>query len=302
MPSLSELTTGVKVQFGDDFPPTLSKFEENVELWLTYLSQPQPWLKEYENLQNRALFLMITEHIGRVLKESTRESISMDCPDWLKQLIERWQTDQSGVITLNYDTLIERAALARGMEIDDIYPVRMADVRREAGLGSLPAKAFDLFKLHGSVNWYYSGAASFFGEVLYAGRVTGWGAFDPNQERDSDMAASDKVPLIVPPTSEKSAYFQHETLRQVWHKAAETLGGATRVYCLGYSLPITDLGIRFFLQHGSPDQKIPMYIVNIEPETTQRYQELIGTAYEIDPTYAGAGIEKFVGDYLADPN
>jgi hypothetical protein len=300
MPSLTELSIKVKERCGSDkLPPPLLNFGDNIELWLTYLSQPQPWLKETHNLQNRALFIYMTEIIGQVLDEITKEVVGQDCPDWFCSLMEWWHKNKSNVITFNYDTLIERAIpkALKGADIEmpDVYPVSFPNImsRRATLPEGFSKPSFLLFKLHGSVNWYYSGASSFYGEVLYRGAVAKWGeSFD--WENQSKSEASDKVPLIVPPTTEKATYFQHETLRQIWLKASAALDAATRIYCVGYSLPPTDLGVRFFLQHSKYSTKVPLVIVNKDKSIVERYKDLLGNSYEIDETYAATGISALV--------
>ena len=74
MPLLKELSAKVRVQCGEPLPPPLSELGDNIELWMTYLSQSQPWLKEYHNLKNRALFLRMTEIIGEILNHATSEA------------------------------------------------------------------------------------------------------------------------------------------------------------------------------------------------------------------------------------
>lgn len=296
MPLLEELSLQIRHRV-TDLPPPLLDLGDNIELWLTYLSQPQPWLKEYYNLQNRAQFLRITELIGEILNERMVHAVSQDGPGWIHQLVNSWHEKRATVITLNYDTIIERAAVKAGIDVCTIYPVTLADVRRASSWGVEEIESFRLFKLHGSVNWYYSGAASFHGEVLYYGVVAPWGQSNDEGERQCTLAASDKVPLIVPPTTEKIGYFQHETLRQVWLKASQALSAATCVYCVGYSLPFTDLGIRFFLQHSRPNEKVPLFIVNKTKnvnetkDVVERYQQLLSSSYEIKGDYAATGAE-----------
>ena len=174
MPLLEELSTDVQGRIGV-LPPPLSSLGNNIELWLSYLSQSQPWLKEQHNLENRALFLRITEQIKFVIDDATAKVIQQTCPPWLTDLSSWWHKKQSRVITFNYDTLVERAAATisngldnSGLGLEHIYPVPMAGLLGRNILGGgagLPS--FQLYKLHGSTNWYYSGAATFYGERLY---------------------------------------------------------------------------------------------------------------------------------------
>ncbi|MBI4289208.1 MAG: SIR2 family protein [Chloroflexi bacterium] len=298
MPTLEELSTKVRKKLAAQgkLPPVLLGLGDNIELWLTYLSQPQPWLKEYENLQNKALFLRMIEAIAGVLDAATREVVAQACPDWLQELIKWWDKNRSAVITFNYDTLIERAAFKAGIEEMDLYPVLFNSMQREAMWDNSRKGTLRLFKLHGSVSWFYSGAESFYGESIENPSLPAWGDSKTESEYEAGLAASDKIRLIAPPTTEKATYFRHESLRQIWRMASGSLRNATCVYSIGYSLPLTDLGIRFFLQQSGPDPKIPVFVVNRNDQLVGHYEDLLGKSYAIDGKYAGAGVEAMVND------
>ena len=258
---------------------------------MTYLSQPQPWLAEPANLENRAAFLRLTREIGNLLEDRTRKAVGESCPGFLQTLVNYWHETQAVVITLNYDTLIERAIQhierepGNRLTFSDVYPIRMPDVRRGSLIiGGTPRTSLRLYKLHGSVNWYYSGATTYFGETIYSAPVTKWGDPDDKNEQQAQEAASDKVPLIIPPTTEKVGYFQHETIRLIWSKAGEALSSANRVFCLGYSLPETDLSIRFLLKSLLPE-KTKLGIVDICENLPNHYRRLLEDEFEVLDMY-----------------
>ena len=161
---------------------------------------------------------------------------------------------------------------------------------------------FTLFKLHGSTNWYYSGSAEPTGEAIYYTYVAPWGEPDPRGDDTVELeneAVSDKVPLIVPPTTEKVRFFQHESLKRIWARAASSLSAATDLIVIGYSLSMTDLAVRLFLHDagGEVYGRKKLYIVNSDPNVVGRYRELLGNAYEINDDYVGENaIEKFVDE------
>jgi len=303
MPTLPELSKEVEARLGSPLPSPLNRLGNNIELWLTYLSQPHPWLKEYDNLKNKALFLQMTERLGEVLSDRTKEVVVGPRPNWLFDLIDYWDGKKSRVITFNYDTLIERAAVTSSKHLERIYPIRLTDVRRASTFGAGPGESFHLLKLHGSVNWYYSGAPSYQGEVLYLAVVEGWGAAVGGNEAESLLAARDKLPLIVPPTTEKVSYFQHESIRQVWFQASQAIQAAERVHMVGYSLPETDLGVRFLLHHSSQTGKKHLLLVNRGSDKeganlVGHYQCLLGDGYQVDGSYAKSGAEQWAIDLV----
>ena len=301
MPLLQELSSQIRGRLSD-LPESLSILGDNIEIWLSYLSQPHPWLSESENLRNRALALEITEEIKKVLDEKEQLVVQDECPSWLLTLTQHWHKNQAGVVSLNYDTLVERAVVNNidKIKAEHIYPVRLELSTKRGGekaavLGPMrPVDSFTLFKLHGSTNWYYSGASESTGEVIYCSDIEGWVA-NSSRESDSKLAVSDKVPLIVPPTTEKVGFFQHESLKRIWSQALSSLRTATRLFIVGYSLPMTDLAVRLFLHDGARDGKKELYIVNRDCNIVGRYTELLGNAFNIKDEFVGDNaIEKFV--------
>ena len=83
---------------------------DNIELWMTYLSQPQPWLREPDIDLHRSLGGRIRQSIAAVIEERTAQASASLAPDWLCRLILSWHRREAVVITLNYDTLVEKAA------------------------------------------------------------------------------------------------------------------------------------------------------------------------------------------------
>ena len=299
MPDLQEMSEVLRDRV--KCPPRAGSLTKNVEQLMTYLSQPHPWLAEPDNLENRAAFLRLTREIGSLLEDRTRKAVTESCPEFLQALVNYWHETQAVVITFNYDTLIERAIQHIEPEPGDhlapenIYPTPMEDPRRGSAIvGPTSRTSFKLHKLHGSVNWYYSGASTYFGETIYSVPVAKWGDLDNRIERQAQEAASDKVPLIIPPTTEKVGYFQHETIRLIWSKAGEALSSANHLYCVGYSLPETDLSIRFLLKSLLPE-KTKLSIVDICKNLPGHYRRLLGDTFEIHDKYVvNDAIPRFV--------
>ena len=301
--------------------PPHSALSENIEVWLSYLSQPHPWLREQDNLRNRALALDVSQKIKDVLTKKEQAALQTDCPSWLRKLVRHWHHSRSSVVTLNYDTLIERALGASDNESDplahaeNIYPVTFTlSTRRNAMvLGADRIESFTLFKLHGSVNWYYSGSENITGETLYYTFVDGWGSrlsgdsesTIQNREHESALRVNDKVPLIVPPTTEKSAFFRHESMRHIWTQAALSIRSCDRLFVVGYSLPATDLAIQLFLiDSGSSDaSRKELHVVNRDCCAGSRYRELLGSTFDIRDDYVGSNaVERFVDDVCQGVN
>jgi len=260
----------------------LERFDSNVETLLTYLSQTQPFLSEAENLRNRAEFLDVSKKLGWAVASRQDEAVrNASEPQWLSRLVRAWDASPemgpTVVITFNYDTLVEKMYQAirdvQGADVPidkrrptpqaaDLYPAPLAHLGTRSGVGLLGGdvrRSFSLLKLHGSVNWLYSGSERFFGETIYyVPVVSGW---QPDEYAVASYGrAPDKTPFVVPPTTEKSTFFANETVRWQWEQARNELTFAHRVFFIGYSLPQTDLLVRFLF--SSLDPRVEIHLVN----------------------------------------
>ena len=293
MPTMVELGAEVRERLAD--VPGLSSaipdsLGDNIELWMTYLSQPQPWLREPEIDLHRSLGGRIRQSISSVIEARTTQASASPPPDWLRRLILAWHKREAVVITLNYDTLVEKAA--RDLRVSekistlhptDIYPPYFANIASRSGAalwGSEALRTFRFLKLHGSVNWYYSGREDFHGETIFFSDVPEFGpardeaAHYATNRRLRDMAA-DKETLLIPPVAEKNTYFNNETVRALWKDAAAALQDAAALYIIGYSLPISDLGMRFFLAGNSSADDSLVHVVNTDTNILERYREFL---------------------------
>lgn len=122
----------------------------------------------------------------------------------------------------------------------DLYPIPIARARsRTTPLwGWENYGTYKLFKLHGSINWYYSGAKENIAEQIYLS------AGSEDEKRD----LKDLVPVIIPPVLDKTGFFKHSTVKSMWNEARNLLKEAKKVYIMGYSIPQTDLTVKFMLQ------------------------------------------------------
>ena len=173
----------------------------------------------------------------------------------MQELFGYWDRMKSTVITFNYDVLVETAAVERtGIDSwSGLYraPVVPAAARMSAVLGGSPARSFTLLKLHGSVTWFWSGVDSIPSDPIYdAGLRGGWsldGLLSP-YAASLDQLVADKVPMVVPPTATKSAFYDNATLRSQWQLAAKALEKAEQLVLVGYSLPPSDTVVRSLLR------------------------------------------------------
>lgn len=242
----------------------------DIEMALSFLAVDQPFLPATQNLRNRADFIDLSRAVGNTIHWRQHLAIERGaCPTWLPKLVAEWDKRSAVVMTFNYDTLVEKTYEALGVDdegtarhVSQLYQVPIATMHArfgEAVYGPSPRpRAFPLLKLHGSTNWFYSGSDRFYGESLYYAPVSpGW-----TQEEilPDTRKLADKVPFIVPPTTQKSGFFENETVRAQWNLAAFELDFATDLYLVGYSLPASDLLVRFLLLDLS--RQVRVHVVN----------------------------------------
>jgi len=316
MPLLSELgprvrnyvglrRQGTKVDLGilDRVP--------DLESALTYLSVRHPWQSEPEYLRSRALFIDCQLSIAQVLRDTERE-VQEPVPDWLASLLH-WLVDdetEADVLTLNYDTLLEWAYQEQKHgDFSALYRVPITPVasRMTTIVGGEDAAAFRLVKLHGSLNWHYSGTEQFAGEAVYREDLL-------RNPQDSDLPSTwrdalvDLVPFIVPPVMDKGSQFANHTLRANWRIAKQALAHADRIFFLGCSLPTTDQGLRFLFLDSLGEHDQTAYIVNLpSDDILPRYKEMLAPApgsdgeCRINRDYVRPDdpIPHFVGDLVA---
>ena len=273
MPLLADLGRSLDKQLYKErelsrYQKILARLGGNVELYLSYLDEKCPWQRETEALHQRARFLEAQSYIAETIREAESKAFSQAPPKWLGSLIQYWRNKQSTVITLDYDTSIERQS---EVPLPMLYRAPLQHVRARTGTGlsgSGPVNTFRLLKLHGSVNWFYSGSLDFSGEQVY------YDDLDSHNNDREEYLRADLVPFIVPPVAAKSPFFANLTLQSIWRAAAAALRQARAIYCLGYSMPLTDLTMRLFLASSISEEKVDIYIVNLASDEgiRERYE------------------------------
>lgn len=255
----------------------------NFEALLGLLAQDQPWLDDATNLRNRAASLELSRRIATVIRECQMRALARPMPSWLEPLIRRWNMENARLLTFNYDTLVEKAyvTVSPDPSLQDyahgaLYPVAVPTVEHRSGQGLAiprPLSGMRLAKLHGSINWYCSGAQSFFGESIYdVGIRPDWDSSPTDKFQTKAHLVLDKVPLIVPPSSSKNDFFSNEAVRGNWRVARRWLEERRELTVIGYSAPPSDLVVRGLMSAVSLER---LTLIDVDNAVSDRYGEFL---------------------------
>lgn len=307
MPTLRELQSTVlkslSVPAGD-----LDPFNQDLEQWMSYLSIDQPWLSDQDNMRNRALFEDASLSVHASIDAAEKQVLQNPYPIWLLRLVWFWCRTQAHVVTFNYDLLIERMLSHLSVRAwSDVYAIPLTE-RSPPGSYSMLSKStpdislLRLYKLHGSVNWYYSGDRAPVNERIVETR-TGlrWWPDSMTREVLGPRYASlfqDLKPLVIPPTVTKSAFYSNLSLRAQWAQAATAMKNAQRLTVMGYSFPPSDLGARHFVSNSIG--QIPISVVDFSPEVRPRVEQFLGNGRRIDGMSGSSAIQEYVVSHCGD--
>lgn len=317
MPTVVDLVTPLRHELGSSLARYVSGavFPEpdDVEVMLTALAMPQPFLKEEEHLRNRALYLQIARWLAEFIYAGQRHALGSPIPPWFERLVLSWHERRATVVTLNYDTLVECAVAsapllpvpAGGIPVEpsDLYPMPVALAKGRFttlwSRGEPRPETFTLCKLHGSLGWWAAAQPAPAGQPIYD--VELWPRFNshtrPGWHDVRAQAIGLPDPVIVPPVTAKFGYLDNDLLRENWSRAREALEVADCIFVLGYSIPVADTQIRALLGTlGGAD----VVLVDRAGDRLEHVQRVLPNAYVFD-THCGSGdaIESFVADYTS---
>jgi hypothetical protein len=303
MPLLAELGVAVAEELSDHLTAldrTLA--ESNLEAWLTYLIDDQPFLSEYEQLRNRATLELAIAAIGAEVTGSCNSVLVEGGswghrPDWVDDLAAKWARSRSALVTLNYDTLVETALAPRlhedvderHLSISDIDPVYVPPIG--AGMAVTyrlnPADHVQLFKLHGSIHWRWAGPSDRAGDTVCALPLLPENALPVPSKAAGETMFSEvqrRVPFIVPPSAGKATYFNNGFTRELWRSARQALAGADGLVCVGYSTPETDTSMRALLTDFAVTADRPVIVVNCDDssEFQERFAQVMARETDAD--------------------
>lgn len=136
-----------------------------------------------------------------------------------------------GLITFNYDCIIDRLLFSRERQLN--YCLKRDDrIKPNEGIKSI-YNGVKILKLHGSLNWMLCEQCKrmeIFNELE---------TFRIKKYCRNINCNSILIPFIVPPVWNKNVYV--ERLQSLWKEAINILEKADRIIIIGYSFPALDL-------------------------------------------------------------
>ncbi|TET07214.1 MAG: hypothetical protein E3J83_05255 [Candidatus Atribacteria bacterium] len=201
-------------------------------------------------------------------------------PDDLKQFLEdyynkyfksefgdTYRTLFIGVYSEYYSENVQRAK--NRIELEDLYHLPFTRVeRRTANIwgGTQFRTTLRLYKLHGSINLYYS-PDSGEGSTIYIR------SGDPKLKKLGDISTKDLQPLIMPPLLDKSSFLKINTIKTVWQESRKVLSEAKKIYIIGYSIPDSDLTVKLMLKTHTKNCS-EIYLININREVEEKIKKV----------------------------
>jgi hypothetical protein len=243
----------------------LERLGADLELWMSYLAQSPPWLPDADGLYNQSIFARVASALAKEIVLRQNHALQKPPRPWLIDLVTTWHKRRSLVLTLNYDVLVEKALTrATSIPYPMSYQIPVPPIDARNGLtsyGEARIATVRLFKLHGSVNWYYHGPRAGSHTIYNLLLSLDW-VPDSVKARAKEIGGLE--PVVVPPVISKDPYFVNDSLKEQWRLAATAARNTTRLFLIGYSLPPADQLMRSFLRTAM----VPNDVVIVNPDAT----------------------------------
>ena len=280
------------------------KYKNNIEHLLTYLYSDLPWQNPQMLHLDKALYFELTNKIADYFNNiDINSEYDFQNSDVLaKYIIDNKITS----ITLNYDTLLEKLLFyylfkedSHGKFFNYFYKQAIIDIieRTPQGYTCLgdyfTIKVFQrkdnfpvIHKLHGSINWLWSGTNPADPIYMTHGNV-------------DKYLRKDLTSYIIPPVLDKTNFYNHNILKSIWADAYDVLKNADEIYIIGFSFPVTDLSIRFLFDSAlsNKEKQVNIYVINTDERIKNRYKEIFGN--NVDFTYCCENaLNEFINRYI----
>lgn len=184
------------------------------------------------------------------------------------------EDQKNRIVTFNYDLLIDRPLIDRGISLQKIYFDGFYNKRQDVVVrgyrDGFPNPL--LLKLHGSLNWRCKQSdfeRIIDGELKTVDKIPVW-----NTPSILPSPGDKESPLIIPPIPNKPIT-QARLFRHLWGRFLEYLSDAKRVVIIGYSCPETDVMARSIFTLFQNRKVEDIFIVDPSTNAMKNYIQLM---------------------------
>ncbi len=181
------------------------------------------------------------------------------------------------IVTTNYDLNIESAAYKLNLLVNPGFSIERVKIEGIQIAGEMYGESgIPLYKLHGSVNWYHADTTI---GVKVEDRVVYLFDPEPGGTKSLPLPCTEgynppDTPLIIPPSFLKPDLL--EALKTIWSLAAKAISEANVIVFVGYSFPLSDTEMIYFLARALMDNPHLRDVYIIDPNADSIIQKLQG--------------------------
>jgi len=291
----------VNTQDDEDYIPT---FEEVITLIDVCLQKKEEisgiWKSNTLNdLRNKMTYLLY-----KIIDNRLKEPKGIHEKFVEKLFKEKSDCRKYSFISLNYDILLDRPLVdirdtELGLYLDFGIYLRNFELKEELEREPYTARKYKwdkpkdgesilLLKLHGSLSWLYCPTCN---TIIATPKEKGLKyIYDPQIKDDNILKKcvlcdSERKPVIIPPTWQKE--YINPNLIEIWLKAERELQKADEIFFIGYSLPESDVNVRYLLKKGlyRKNEYVEVNIINLAGQDSlerKRYRRLFGNSIHYD--------------------
>lgn len=238
-------------------------------------------LGRFQGDETKSIYRALVDMIVQTVEQNTRydgELSNVTVEGWYNRLVtdSLQSAEGSGAgcdfITLNYDVALD-FALSR---VQPIHYGHTEEIHKHM-----------LLKLHGSINWSEEGDKIVvhgvtIDDILKAHQkdVLNYHANTSGRNRVSRILHTKRTDhsntFIVPPSYSK--HFQHQEMQAVWQHAARLLRTSDTIVFIGYSVPPSDLMVRYLFAVGTLENDRIKRVICLNPDESvkQVYRQFLG--------------------------
>ena len=176
----------------------------------------------------------------------------------------------------------------RNFELKEEYKIEQYTAQKYKWDEPKTDESIFLLKLHGSLSWLNCPTCN---TIIATPKEKGLKyIYDPQIRNDNllkrcAVCNSYRKPVIIPPTWQKE--YINPNLTEIWLKAEREIQKAKKIFIIGYSLPESDVNVRYLLKKGlyRKEGDVEVNIINCSDDDAierKRYRRLFGNSIGYD--------------------